>query len=476
VSQFWWNTGFVHIFMGGDDVERSILTYNITQIDCPTGATLQSTMELSRNVEVGDILINQQPGVASPLLRFKPAPETWDTYADPTRQYYCKLSYVAIDAQGAVSANPGGVVIHVTYKAKPPRLTTSNGGTNLDVVALEMIPTPFTIPAASPATPPLAFDTYIDACEKNQGTYVFCGSADCSVNSTLDCANIPSGGFKVPTVNNAVKGVFTSGALQNGGQGVRYNRFTLHFDDHTGNFVPTPFFCQFDVIKINQAPTIYVNGDISDSHVLSSTVGQPFTANVTVVDTDAASGFEDVFVTLDNSQTPSVAFDLGAVMSLTSSSGSLRVIDNNHLQIHGQIKQINQILAALSLTSPAASEKVYTATLNMSINDNGFNGQCPDDSSPSPRLCPLSNSTAIVVTWAVKNDNDKVVIASSASAAGFAGLAAIGLIAAFRRFNRKAENQQYSPWEDENMDSVVSNPLYEANQNAGVNPLFQGNN
>jgi len=131
---------------------------------------------------------------------------------------------------------------------------------------------------------------------------------------------------------------------------------------------------------------------------------------------------------------------------------------------------------ALQITSPQLSDVNFTVVLYATVNDNGLNGQCPDEDSPSPRLCPLTNSTVITINWAHQDDHDKVVIASSASAAGVAGIAALGLIAAFRRLNRKAAEQQYSPWEDSaGMEDVVSNPLYEATQNQGFNPLFESN-
>jgi hypothetical protein len=68
--------------------------------------------------------------------------------------------------------------------------------------------------------------------------------------------------------------------------------------------------------------------------------------------------------------------------------------------------------------------------------------------------------------------NFLVIIAATAGAVAAAGL---GVAAAlWSKFSGRASQPDYQPWNFDNLDNVVNNPLFESKTQEVVNPLHNG--
>jgi len=266
-------------------------------------------------------------------------------------------------------------------------------------------------------------------------------------------------------------GIFTSAALSDPAQGIDYEVLTFTFNDTQSSFPLTPFTVYYEVIKINNAPTIALGGVIADQHTASAQLNQSYTGVFDVEDTDAEFGIETLTISLDNSKAPDSFID-------TTNMAGFQVVASSDTLVtfSGTLAQIQSIASAVTIAPPSQpSSGTVSAVLTITVNDNGNTGQCPTDTTLTSSNCPLSTTTAVVISWVKPSDNRAAMIGGSAAAAGFAGLIAIAAGVLFKKMNSKA-SEGYQPWDDGSIDEAVAeNPLYVGSGLSGENPLFESN-
>jgi hypothetical protein len=468
--EFPWEVDYRFISLGGSDVEESKLDFKLTQVDCYPGTEITMPLVIDTNLKANDVIKSQEPNSLIPLIRFKPTANahsgSWE------KGYYCQIKYVAVDSEGLESAE-NTITVDITAVNKPPRL----GAADTTVVAREGVPKLFTLDAVDPEG--TDFTGYLTACAANRGKYELCLDADCVERQPISCnpADLPLA-FKPQTSTGKVAPegytvFFTSDSIESLAEGSTYNQWTMEFRDGTENsFGWHPFFINFRVVSLNDAPVITINGEVSDVHTdLPQTPGLPWSNVINAVDSDLANG--NMIVTL-NLEVPADADGARIVMPSV-----LPVeVEATEIAVKFMARQedVTAILAGITIAAPIDQTKGRSVTLTITANDMGNSGQCPHDQGDiiNPQsFCELTATTQVNIVWTAAEDNSMVTVAASASAAGFAGLAAIAAIAAFRKFNEKAA-EGYEPWQEEAGDGVIDNPLYQTNGNSGSNALYSG--
>lgn len=484
-ERYWWNAGVRYISLGGYDVEYSDLTIEITALNLPDGAQLLPWYDDSKNIKVGDIIPNMKSGALKNVLKFRPEKEM---HSRPTNtDTYASFSYRVVDKEGARSNLPATVSIVVTPVDKPPRMSRQV----LDVTVYEGKAKEFPIDAEDPEG--LPFDSYLVGCSSKKGKLYVCldASKRCdpvtnpSNAAFVDCKNVPATGIKLPKTQNAAGGVdfvgmYLAPQLASVSEGLKYETVFFEFrDGSVARFAPFKFVVNFNVIKINQAPQIFIAGadgvETSEPQYTASLVmGTAWSAKIRVDDSDIGFGLLDMNITLDDTFAGSAKFDLASLGNGGAIQG-VKVQKAKSIQFRGALAAANKLLQRLTANLDASlmpDSGSATAKIVISVSDNGYTGQCPDSTAFSVRTCAQKDITEITVQWAKPGDNNQVTVAASASAAAFAGVAAVAAALLFRKFNSKAENG-YAPWQvDDNDEGVVSNPLYENNGMSGENPLF----
>eukprot|EP01122_Echinamoeba_exundans_P003119 TRINITY_DN13272_c11_g1_i1.p1 TRINITY_DN13272_c11_g1~~TRINITY_DN13272_c11_g1_i1.p1 ORF type:complete len:2349 (-),score=673.26 TRINITY_DN13272_c11_g1_i1:231-7277(-) len=489
-ERYWWDAGVRFISLGGYDVEQSDLTIEISALNLPEGALLVPWYDDAKNVKVGDIIPNMKSGSLNNVIRFRPEKEV---SSRPVGSTYASFEYYVIDKEGARSPRPAHVDIVITPVDKPPRMSRQS----LDVTVYETRSKEFPIDAEDPEG--LAFDSYLVGCTTKKGRFAVCLDAskrcDAKANPSnarfFSCADIPATGLKLPKTLNAPAGVeiiglFLAPKLASVSEGLKYETIFLEFrDGSVDRFAPFKFVVNFNVIKVNAAPQIFIadatGAETSeDKYTASLVAGTAWSSKIRVDDEDIGFGILDMNVTLDDTFGPA-KFDLAALGAGGAVAG-VRVQTTKNIQFRGSLAAANKLLQRLTANidisifpdSGFASSKIL-----ISVSDNGYTGQCPDSTAFSVRTCAQTDAVEITVQWAKPGNNNQVTVAASASAAAFAGVAAVAAALLFRKFQTKAESG-YAPWEvDDNDEGIVSNPLYENNGLSGENPLFdaegQGN-
>jgi hypothetical protein len=494
-EQFWWNAGFEYVYLGGNDVEGSILTYELTNIDCFPGTTLLIPLDNTRNAVVGDQILQNQPGSLNPTLRFRPARETSNTNraALDGAAHYCTIGYHVIDDQGAVSSDKT-ITIDVTPVNKQPRLDD----TTQTVYALAQQKQQFFLNAIDPEGD--AFTVSFSGCAKNQGVIELCKDSDCTSTHVLDCSviydatnpttvaltDVQTGVTTSDGLTLPIQGFFTSGPVATSDEGNLYNTIYLSFADNNGvsTFPATQAEVIFDVMVLNNPPVLTVMGQDVPSYSASVSAAETYTPTIQVSDPDFVG--ESFFVmtvdvTLDNSNTPSVTLNKDRLSSLAANYDTCQdglVVSETQITITCGIDNVNELLFAIVLNAPEQlAQGQGLVTLKVHADDNGYSGQCPTATpGSSTATCHLTADTTVSVTFTPIADNSLVTVASSSAAAGVAGAAAIAAVALFRKFNKKAEDN-YQPWDDDtNSDETTVNPLYQESGSKGENPLFEAAN
>jgi hypothetical protein len=368
-EQYWWNAGFEYIYLGGNDVEGSILTYELTNIDCFPGTTLLIPLENNRNAIVGDQILQNQPGSLNPTLRFRPARETSNTNraALDGAAHYCTIGYHVIDDQGAVSSDKS-ITIDITPVNKQPRLDDSV----VTIVALEQQKQQFFLDAIDPEGD--AFTVSFSGCAKNQGIIELCKDSDCTSTHVLDCSviydatnpvtvaltDVQAGVTTSDGLTLPIQGFFTSGPVATFAEGQGYNTIYLSFADNNAvsTFPATQAEVIFDVKVLNTAPVLTVQGQDVPSYSVSVSATESFTPIVQVVDPDfAGQSFYvmTVDVTLDNTNTPAVTLNKDRLSQLAASYDTCQdglVVSDTAVHITCGIDNINELLFAITLNAP----------------------------------------------------------------------------------------------------------------------------
>jgi hypothetical protein len=474
-EEYWWKTGFRYIHLGGFDIDGGRLAFIISNIDCFPGAMAQVHLAGSETIAVGTTMVNQENGKLTSALRFRPAKET-HTALNAGKSYYCKIEYRVRDDQAAISQNVGAVTIDITDVNKQPRLESYEN----TFTGYEEQPTEFNLDVNDPELDP--FTTTLVSCQQPRGIFEFCTTEDCTaIAATIDCANIKPEGIVIPRPADGkmARGLFTSGRLESPSDGIAYNVLTFLFDDSVSKFAPRPFEVTFNVIRLNTAPVIAVNGVVADQHTLSvDFAATTFAAQFDVDDKDIAQGYITVTVALDSSKAS------GAVLDTSYAAQFATLVIKNDgavFTFEAELAEAKKAIAVISVVSPVFDAEKFpegtaTAVLRVTANDQGNSGQCPTDTFLRLSNCPLETTTVVIISWVHASDNTAAVIGGSAAAAGF-GVAAIAAAAViFKRMQQSASTNDYIPWDqNEESEEVAVNPLYEGTGNSGTNALYEFN-
>jgi hypothetical protein len=483
-NEYPFNVAEKPIAVGGYDIERSDLDVIITQLDCHPQAKIAMTLDDNENILVGQVIKGIKSGKLTNILNFKPAPETDDSSMAP-KPYYCRIGYVVRDEEGAISEQEGVVNIHIENVNKPPRMTKQS----VTVTAYEQQQKLFSLDATDPDGD--AFDAYVVSCGADKGTLQFCTTFDCSTVEEVDCSTLVEAapgatGTKIPVCTDAPEGiryvgVFQSDKLIEAGEGQSYNNIKLQFRDGNSGFVPRLFDVYFRVIKINHAPKIlhFVGGQLADGSSFTDqrNITIDWTGKFMVEDDDVGLGHLLANITLNNDFAVGSEFILSGAAQADSIKKYIVKMDAETIRWNGPLTALNVLVNAISVKAPQVPLESHSkAQVVLVVDDQGYNGQCPDATDFSAEPCPLQDTMTINIEWLVLKELNGITVAASASAAAFAGVAAVAAAVLFRKFNQKAEDS-YEPWNiQEEDEGVISNPLYEQSGSQGVNPLFEGGN
>jgi hypothetical protein len=478
-AQSYWEARPAQIFLGGNDIEGDLLSYEISSLDCNPAAILLGPFENDPSkgkLKVGDVLARkEQPGSLLPLIRFLPAPET-------SGNDYCKIGYRVRDANEALS--PERIItIHITQTNKQPRL--SDGDTTLTVNAVEQKKTAFAFTAVDPENDP--FSLGFMGCTSNRGLIEFCTNSACEAFVTIDCAanvyplaapialtDIATNEY-VNGVLQPITGFFTSEDIEE----VRFDKYnSIHFilDDGVSTFEPSNADVIFNVVVINTAPILFVSEENIDTYELTLLPGEGILLPLRAFDAEVSldeSYHMTVRLALDNTDAPNAKFDLAALQA-SGCSDVTQTLEETFLEYTCTQDATNTFLGSINVIAPANGPQVLEGSVNikLELSDNGVYGQC-DVNHINNDACILTDKVEMVFHWTALPNNNNVAVASGAAAAGVAGAAAVAAVALFRRLNKKAE-ESYQPWDsNENDDATAVNPLYQESGSKGENPLFE---
>jgi hypothetical protein len=470
-----WDAEFEYIYMGGGDIEKDMIDFVITSLECDDAAVLENDLQ-GVKIAVGSVIELNQPGELVPALRFRPGPDANDGNGG-FNTHYCKFSYKVRDSQGAESAKVHTVTINVSPMDDPVRLATEDQL----VVALEEEPKAFVIDAVDPENK--QFDTVIQACKfENKGKFAACRDAACANVEEIDCANIPAGGIVLAHSKKRQQSsgygftfLFTSGKINSLTEGLGYQYLQVAFSE--GGNVGDSFLVNVNVVSLNEAPVLSMN-DAPAKPVTSVQVetGSVFSPSLIASDVDLNQG--DMTVMIEFSPRD------GASMMLDSTVIDQNKVDlwdlSGSVQFSGKLAQVNKVFESFQFQGKDAIKSEYTITVT--INDNGFTGQCgsrADIDTNSLKwdgtLCPLEASHVIKVNYVDTAAINASIIAGAG--AGVLGLTALAAVAAAKFFNKEAANGDYAPWDAfEGDEPSVSNPLYESATIGGSSSIYQDAN
>jgi hypothetical protein len=490
-EQYWWNTGFEYIYLGGDDIQGSDLTYQLSNIDCFPGTTLLIPLDNTRNAVVGDQIARNVHGTLNPTLRFRPARETSDVNRASLdgAAYYCQIQYFVINEYNQQSSTKT-ITINITPVNKQPRLDQEV----THIVALEQQKQQFFLSAVDPEGD--AFVIAYQGCVQNQGVIELCANVACLTTVAIDCSNVynplapvsypitgVAAGEQVDGLTAPIQGFFTSGPVATFAQGNAYNTIYFTFADtpaSTSTFPATVAEVIFDVKVVNNAPVLTIQQQQTDTYSTTSAVDVVFTPAYFVQDADFVGEAFYVMtldVTFDNTQASNASLNVADLQPLMATYDTCQdglIVTSTQIHITCGIDSINEVLAKVAVVAPYTllSNENGLVVLKATVNDNGFVGQC-DVPYITNAPCPLTSTVSANIQYVVNPKVSMTTVATSSAAAGVAGAAAIAAVALFRKFNQKAE-ESYHPWDnDVNDDSTAVNPLYQASGNSGENPLFE---
>jgi hypothetical protein len=466
------------LYVGGDDIEKSMLNIVITSLQCDPQANLTFDLTGDVAIQVGDMIQQRPPGVLAPGIRFRPGPDR-NNQNGGFGSYYCKIGYATIDSQGAQSTNNRVITISITPVNDPPRLAQQ---TNL-VTAVELIPKEFLIDAYDPDNN--LFDVVIQSCANaDAGSFEVCMDKACTLNLRQDftCSDVKNSNNGI-TLNKRISkrqatdvltpsasgylAIFTSGLLGRPSDGLNYQRLSIIFPTYNVTaFPPATFDIFFNVIALNQAPVISINNNTEAQQTLALINNEKFLPVIQASDVDIANGNMDFNIAFTPNDGSTIAF-IDRSTNTPMSSTNIVSTTANSVHITGKLISVNNILSGFVFT-PASKDNTYTFTL--SADDNGNSGQCPTgaDGKPIPydsltydtsSTCALTTTSMIAVSYVDPTQIKTIALASSGAAVLVLGV--IGAALAVRAFNKHAESSSYKPWDVfHESDAVLSNPLY----------------
>lgn len=471
------------VWLGGGDIELDQLSAVITALELPAAASLTDLS--GNNIVVGSVIgpfsagslkLNEAGdwvpvGTLFPALRFTPGLDENNN----ANGYYAKVTYKVNDGAND-SVDTKTITIKITPVNDLPRstiVTTYTGPipTNQPgvlavphIITLMNTPANFTVTGTDPENDPVT--PVVSSCFAEGGKVEYLDNnawvfVNCSRVTTLPTK--PSGStwlFRyTPPTNVAADSL----------QVVTYQLRDGSNDNVVGvdDWVVT-----IDVIAVNQAPTLKLDNNAPTSSLVLSTsvgVGLPLNYNLTLADPDVESGTMNFTATLVCLETrPENCVGRIVVTDLASAVATTRT--NTNIVIRGRLFDLRVVLRTFNFISTRMGKYNLTVT----ISDNGNLGVCPPvpGTNTIVRFCPLAATLNAALTVDDSDTINTVVIASVAGAAAAAGIA---LAAGFAsRLNKKAQAAQYTPWEINDMDRGISNPLHESPTIEMSNPLHEG--
>jgi hypothetical protein len=454
----------------------------VTALELPATASLT---DLSGNkIAVGSVIgpfsagslkfdgLDWHPvGTLFPALRFTPGLDENNN----ANGYYAKVTYKVNDGEKD-SEETKTITIRITPVNDLPRstiVTTYTGPVPTNqpgvlvvphVITLMNTPANFSITGTDPESDPVT--PVLSSCLRLGGKVEFLSgnawvAVNCSRATTLPTK--PSGSvwtFRyTPPLNTA------SDSLQ---------IITYQLRDGSPDNKPgvDDWTVTIDVIAINQAPTFQLDDQAPTSLINLTTnigVGLPLNYNLTLRDPDVESGTMTFSAKLTCLEAKKENCD-GFILVTDIASGIVQTRTNDTIVIKGLIFDIQTILRTFYFIG----KKMSKYSMTVSVNDNGNLGVCPltPGSNEIVRFCPQQ---AVLTAIIQVDDSDSINTIVIASVAGAAAAAGIGLAAGFAsRLNKKAQSAQYTPWEINDMDRGISNPLHESPTVEMSNPLHEG--
>jgi hypothetical protein len=484
-----WNVPYKYLYIGGDDIEKSLLDIVIKNIDCDPLANLTQDLTGDKPLQVGDVIQQRTPGVLAPGIAFRPGPDANNNNGGKGT-YYCKISYSTRDSAGLESTNNRVITININPVNKPPRIRSQTN----TVTAVEKIPKQFLVDGYDPEGD--AFDTVVVDCATPQrGQFEICMDSACtqSLRQTFTCDQIKAstGGIKLnkrtskrdvsqltPSTQGYL-GVFTSFSLAQPTDGLNYQRLTIQFVQN-GVVNTGTFDIFFNVIALNQAPMISVNNNTNTQISFTLVNGDIFLPQIVMSDEDIGNGNMDVTITVTPADGSTLAL-IDKSTNLPIKSTTIISQTANSMLLRGKLISVNAVLASFVFT-PKQNDASYS--FSITANDNGNSGQCPfgPDGKPIPfdiilydatSTCPMTAQTTVAISYADPSQLKTIAIAGSGAAVLVLGL--LGAALAVRAFNKHAESASYKPWDVfHESDAVLSNPLYEEAALGGASGIYEG--
>jgi hypothetical protein len=472
----------VQVWLGGGDIELDQLTAVITALELPAAASLT---DLSGNqIAVGSVIgpfsagslkfdgVDWHPvGTLFPALRFTPGLDENNN----VNGYYAKVTYKVNDGQKD-SVDTKTVTIRITPVNDLPRstiVTTYTGPipTNQPgvlavphVITLMNTPANFSVTGTDPESDPVT--PVLSSCFATGGKIEY-------LNNNVWVAVVCTQPTTLPTKPSGSTWLFRYTPPTNvAADSLQVVTYQLQDGSNDNQVGVDDWVVTIDVIAVNQAPTLQLDNNAPSSNLVLATsvgAGLPLNYNLTLADPDVESGtmlFSANLVCLETKTENCV----GRIVVTDIASGTVITRTNTNIVIKGMIFDLQVVLRTFNFIST----KMSRYALNVTINDNGNLGVCPPvpGANTIVRFCPLQANLNAVITVDDGSAINTIVIASVAGAAAAAGIA---LAAGFAsRLNKKAQSAQYTPWEINDMDRGISNPLHESPTVEMSNPLHEG--
>jgi len=457
-------TGTVPLWLGGDDIEKTALTFVVVDMDCPSTAFVRAVANNevitpnklpytipapNGNEYVPEDPLDCEVAPSRPALRnllsFAPGRDEFNVGS-----YYCRVTYKVVDSNGAESKTKD-ITVYVNPVNDRPR-TKAESVYGLEDLALDFVITGVDVENDE-------FDLVLDKCEHNEkrGKFFYkagdefvefkCGQGSFVVERKFAVKEYTEDGQRVAVW--AMR--FIPEPNENG---LAYNYIFFHFDDGKSVFdvALDTYNIEVNILPRNDAPEITL---LAGEQV--STAGSEVSIAFAVSDPD----FE-----FDYPVRVTVIADRATIVEESGKPGA-----GFEWSRELPIDEMNKVTSKLVVRRVAgASSEAYSTKVKIVVSDLGNIGMCANSNDEEPKICPLEAEAEITVHFGVE-PADYTVVGASAGAAGIAAILA-GAIA--YRWLRKKPDDDYQPWEiDDNDMTTTTNPLYEASGNCGENPLYE---
>jgi len=379
--------------------------------------------------------------------------------------YYCKITYVVKDSEGALSLTSKTITISITPVDQPPRPENNQITKTVRVLEDSSIDVPIT------GYDPEGADFYMVVldCDENKGSY--------QLVTSVNIQPVQCNDYEIPISKSQAGGAWTLRFTPNQHEfGFAYN--VMHYTfvqqlggDYSQTSVLNINTLQVDVLERNYPPAITAFGVTGvqvqpTQHVqVDSTQLLPLasiedinlyqedvqgTVTVTVSLTDAKNANAKLSLTPD----PSV--------SIISSSSTRWIFSGAQVAVNATLRTL-----AIKFTK----EGSFNFTI---FSDDGGNfGACVAASGEVISSCALQDSVVIPIEVTPKSSSISTIALGGAGGAA----AIIAGIAGGIAWKKMAKPKHgYEPWAESLIpeNGALTNPLYIGSESSGSNPLYEG--